>query len=106
MNPSKFIKFDDGSFKVSFISSKKPFVTSWARIGCFLTSFCRNKLSSFLDSRCDDVIWVHTDGWLMKKKLETDNEFENELKCLKYEGFNANISIFNMRPSGMKDFII
>ena len=92
--------------KVSFLSSKKPFVTNWARVGCFLTSFARNKISSFLESRFEDVVWVHTDGFVLKKELITENEFDNELKCLKYEGYNNFISVKNMRPVGLHDFKI
>ena len=106
MTASKFIKFDDDSYKISFSSSKKPFVTNWGRVGCFLTSFARNKISSFLESRFEDVVWVHTDGFVLTKELITDKQFENELHAIKYEGHHPNISISNMRPSGMKDFII
>ena len=106
LSPYQFKKFEDGTFQITFSNDSKPFVTNWARLGCFLTSFARNKLSAFLEPRFDDVVWVHTDGFMLKNKLVTDYEFSNDLHAMKYEGHITDIKIKNMRPFGLHDFKI
>jgi len=93
--------------KVSFENTSTPFMTNWARLGPFLTSFARNKLSRFLEQRINEVVWAHTDGFIMKSELKTDIAFDStKLHSLKYEGMREHMKIDNMRPSGLKDFIL
>lgn len=92
-----FIRLDDNRFQIEYGDTGDVFVYNWARIGTFLTSMARNKLAKFLLPRKDDVVYCHTDGVLLKCPLQTDREFSNELHGLKYEGYNKNIKITNVR---------
>lgn len=105
-NP-KYFKRDGNIITVTYEDSGKPFLCNWARIGTFLTSMARNKLAKFLDPILDDVVWAHTDGFILKKKLTTEKEFcSDKLHGLKYEGVNEHFVVHNMRCNGLKDFVL
>ena len=92
-----FTRLDNNKFQINYGDTGNVYVYNWARLGTFLTSMARNKLAKFLLPRKDDVVYCHTDGFILKNKLETDREFTNDLHGLKYEGHNKNIKIINMR---------
>jgi hypothetical protein len=120
-NPQSFTRLSDNRFQIEYGDTGNTYVYNWARIGTFLTSMARNKMAKFLLPRKDDVVYCHTDGFILKRKLDTDatlksdksdflpqkngsrrtfysdKEFANELHGLKYEGYNPNIVIVNAK---------
>ena len=96
-NVQSFKRIDDDTFQIEYGDTGDVFVYSWARVGTFLTSMARNKMAKFLLPNIHDVVYCHTDGFILKSKLKTDKEFSNELHGLKYEGYNANIVIVNAK---------
>ena len=54
--------------EVKTIPYSHLFKTNWARLGAFLTSYVRFKMSDIISSNFDlnDVIRIHTDGVIVK----------------------------------------
>jgi hypothetical protein len=96
-NPAFFTRLDNGTYQIEYADTAHVYVYNWARLGTFLTSMARSQMAKFLLRRFDDVIYCHTDGFLLKNKLITDKSFSEDLHGLRYEGHNNNIEIVNMR---------
>jgi len=63
---------------VHFVWKNKQFKTNYARIGPFLTSCARSKLHYAVKDHIDDIVHIHTDGFVLKgdkvpKNKITDN---------------------------------
>jgi hypothetical protein len=57
------------SSRVEYHYNDKVYETSYARMGCFLTSYARYTMLRTLLSYKDSVVRIHTDGCLMLEKL-------------------------------------
>lgn len=71
--------------KIEFIKNDEPFKTGYARIGPFLTAFCRLRMvEEMLKVGLDNIVYVRTDGFVSTKAIPN---FENktDLGCLKIE---------------------
>ena len=80
-------RINDDTYCLTVTNSNQIFKHNWGRLCCFMTSYARNKLSQIMQPHIDSICFVHTDGFLSKKKLDIDTS--DEIGCLKYKGFNA-----------------
>jgi len=67
--------------------------TNWARIAPFILSKGRSVISKIMEPCIDDVKRVHTDGFLVTKKL--DIKTGTDIGDLKYEGYYKNGKVIN-----------
>ena len=71
---------------VKIIKGGKTYKTDFARIHPFLMAQARLQISEFLEHNLDDVVYVHTDGFILKKKISKKIELGTNLGDLKFEG--------------------
>ena len=79
-------RYDD-HYKFKTTPYNKLFKTNYARIGCFLTSFVRCKMSEIIQDnfKLENVIRVHTDGIIVKNETIKDKYLGSELGNFKIE---------------------
>lgn len=49
--------------------NERNFITPYARIGPFLTSYCRYFLSKLLANHMESIVYIHTDGFISTKPI-------------------------------------
>jgi len=59
-----------GSLEVKVILKQNPYRTTYARIAPFLTSYCRWKMGKILEPFDEDILRIHTDGFITKKPIK------------------------------------
>ncbi len=97
--PMMICPMDDG-YAVELIKSAKRFETNFARIKPFMFAAGRMRMTHFLDGNEQNLIYSHTDGFVLTKRIITneinETKMGNELGMLKYEGKCNNIVVKNM----------
>ena len=70
------LKYDD-CVKVKVITKNKIFKTDYARVGAFLTSYCRYKMQQMIIDNFDlkNVVRVHTDGVVVLQPNKIKQEY-------------------------------
>ena len=70
---TKITKTDTGT-KVHYINSDKIFKTDYARVGPFLTAYCRLQMQKFINTnfKLEDVIRIHTDSVTLNNSSSID----------------------------------
>ena len=53
-----------------YVNTKKIFASNYARLGVFLTSYCRYQISKTIEPYSDQVKRIHTDGFYLTFKPE------------------------------------
>jgi len=90
---------------VKCLNKINVFKTNWARIGPFITGFCRREMANILKPIENKVIRVHTDGFLTTEPIKFEEKdsrktgfikIGNNLGELKYEGYCENLHIINL----------
>ncbi len=77
----------------------KIYVSDFARIGPFILAFARKMISEIIEPFIQDVVRLHTDGWISKKPCKF-NKKGASISCVK-EGND----IGNIRYEGYCDYI-
>jgi hypothetical protein len=70
------------------------YFSAYARLGPFLTARARCKTLEVLVGHQDQVVWLHTDGFITKTQLPLKTG--TEMGELKYEGYCPNVYIKNL----------
>ena len=94
-----FIRSDSGCVKVQYLNASEIFKTNYARIGCFLTSYCRFQMSQFIRSNFENenVLRIHTDGVIVKDEKLNPNLLKKDIGLYKIEDEgNCNITNVNL----------
>ena len=52
------------------------YVTDYARICPFLLSMSRNMTSKIVEKYTDNVVWIHTDGFILNKPIKINTGVE------------------------------
>jgi hypothetical protein len=89
-----FKPLDDTRFIVNYQNNDHIFKTDFARIKPFLLAKGRTKISKLVEPCVDNVMYIHTDGFLVteeQKKLQTGTN----LGDVKYEGFCKTAQVVN-----------
>lgn len=73
--------------------SDKSFVSNYARLGPFLLSNGRREIYRTMEPNIDDVVRVHTDGWICSTKMKINTGIE--LGDIKYEGYCSDVEVLN-----------
>lgn len=74
--------------RVDYVKNTKPFKTSYARLGPFLTAYARQKMAFALLPHKDSVIRIHTDGVISTKPMP-ELKLSKDLGDWKLEGFGV-----------------
>jgi len=100
---------DDGNgHYFEFVNNDRRFYTSYARIKPFILGYGRRRLITGLnlDKRMDEIVYIHTDGFITKTKQIFDESYmKNEIGYLKYEGYCEECNIKDMM-SKSGEFVI
>ena len=83
----------DDKIYISTIKKEHQFSTPFARLQPFLLSKGRELLSRTMENHVDDIVRVHTDGFIVTHKL--DIETGTTLGALKYEGYYPHCEVVN-----------
>jgi hypothetical protein len=75
---------NNNSFQFMTIDREHQYKTNYARLAPFLLSRGRSIINELLIPHIENVVRVHTDGFMITKKLNI--ETGTDLNCLKYEG--------------------
>lgn len=81
INPSA----DGENCIVKLKSRKGTFKTNFARLGPFLTSLARNRISRTIEPHLNNIVRVHTDGFMSNKPLFNHDELSTDIGKLKLE---------------------
>jgi hypothetical protein len=92
---------NDGNLTFDFVLKHKYYELDFARIKPFLFSYGRTKISNVILSNIDDVVRLHTDGFMCKSKIK-NIKFGDDLGNLKYEG-KGEVEIINCINYTWKD---
>lgn len=78
---------------IKVVSNRKYFETNFARIKPFVLAYGRNRLSKYIEPYKDDIVRIHTDGFISKTdlKIESDKTLGNVV----YEGHCSNVAVQN-----------
>ena len=95
------VKIDSNNNKLhlTYLDENYIFKTPYARIGTFLASFGRTRISKMMSPYISSIYRCHTDGFSSVKKLDlSEINRENNKNCLilKYEGYIDDCSIHNV----------
>ena len=92
------LPMQDDSIKLYIPKKHKQFTNNWGRMKVFLLSIARKKLATTLLDYTDNIVYIHTDGFIINKPFETNEyvKFGNNLGQLKYEGYCQSIEVKNM----------
>jgi len=61
----------------------------------FILSKARYILHNLIKNDINNIIWIHTDGWITKTENTSLNALNN-LGCVKFEGKTNNLYIHNL----------
>jgi hypothetical protein len=84
---------NDG-LEVRVVNAKNQYATNFARIGAFLTSYCRAKFSRLINPLLKDIVRVNTDSFLLTRKLTDKESKEHNITLSNKPGF------FKLEKSG------
>lgn len=81
------IRNDLGCVKAQYLNASEIFKTNYARVGCFLTSYCRFQMSTFIRSNFENenVLRIHTDGVIVKDEKLNHKLLSNDMGSFKIE---------------------
>jgi len=68
----------NGTIEVKVLPKESAYMTNFARIAPFLTSYCRWKIAMILEPLDKDIVRIHTDGFITKAPI-TGLDFGTEL---------------------------
>jgi hypothetical protein len=85
---------DDDDAEVRTVNIKSQYATKWARIGTFLTSYCRAKFSRTIEPLLKDIVRVNTDSFLLTRKLTEKESKQYNITLSSKMGF------FKLEKSG------
>ena len=91
----KKFEVDPKTITVRIIKDGKTYKNDFARIHPFLMAQARLQTSEYLEHNLDDVVYVHTDGFILKKKIAKKIKLGNKLGDLKYEGECSDCKVTN-----------
>lgn len=96
---------ENNGITVEFDKLTQKFQTNYGRIKPFMLSSGRMRMAYYLEKSVDDLIYSHTDGFVLSKRLKTNDKcvLGDELGNLHYEGKCKNILIENMAAK-LSDF--
>lgn len=83
----------NGQYKMSYVPNDKMFETNYARIAPFILARGRYLLSKVVTPFIEDVVFLHTDGFITKTKQNL--KYGLNLGDIRYEGYNPNFWIKN-----------
>jgi predicted house-cleaning NTP pyrophosphatase (Maf/HAM1 superfamily) len=77
----------DNCTKVKYLKTDKIFKTDYARVGAFLTSYCRLQMQKFITKNFDDenVIRIHTDSVTVLSQKLDKKLISNDIGAFKLE---------------------
>ena len=92
-------KFDEKGMLLTYTktSHTKLFKFNTCRITPFVTAYRRNFLYNYLKKFEDDIVYIHTDGWIMKNSEGITNNFDMgvEMGQVKIENEYEKLTIVN-----------
>ena len=74
------------SVQMEVVNKDVIFETTFARIKPFIMSYGRVKTANIIMNNLDNVVRVHTDGFILTKPINKEQKLGNGLGDLKYEG--------------------
>ena len=77
-NIEELIPLDKGDYNVVYSKKRKIFKYNYARIGAFLTSYCRYKLYQICQTHKLEPILLNTDGMILQNQSLPDELIGNE----------------------------
>lgn len=89
------IPIDENTRQVTFANSNRIYRHRFARMKPFLLSHGRIKIAKCLEKQLDDVVRVHTDGFITSNPLKHKIN-PTKIGCLKYEGYHPDCKIQNV----------
>jgi hypothetical protein len=101
----------DDDIIMQTINPRKQFKYAFARMKPFILSFGRSRMASFLELSAEDLVYSHTDGFVLSRRLKTNDKIKskigNDIGKLKYEGKCDKIIIHNMAAkTSLFNFIV
>jgi hypothetical protein len=91
-------------FNIVVSNRTKQYETPYARIGAFITSKCREEMSSLIQPHLENIVMCQTDGFISTTKL--DIETGTELGSLRYEGLCEDCEIINGVTRTKNEFFV
>lgn len=99
----KTINFGNNHVTLKSLKLDTQYITDFARLGPFLLSRCRCMMSRIIERNIDNVVRVHTDGFISTKKMKFKRQDNNcpidqvklgtDLGDIKFEGHRELIEI-------------
>ena len=91
----KIKPFNDNETILEYVENDKQFYSNYARMKPFILSKARYILHNLIKNDINNIIWIHTDGWITKTENTSLNALNN-LGCVKFEGKTNNLYIHNL----------
>jgi len=77
--------------------NKKMYEYNYARIKPFILAYARRKMTTVLKDYADDIVYIHTDGFILSKPMSDSYKFfGTTMNLLKYEGHDPECEITNL----------
>lgn len=80
---------------IAKVATEKYYENSFARIKPFITARARCMISKLMEKNKDDIIYVHTDGFILTQPIDASVKLGNDLGDLEYEGICDNCEVKN-----------
>ncbi len=90
---TSIIPIDDNERLVKYVNVNRSFDTPFARMKPFLLAKAREKLGKLIHKDIDNIVRIHTDGFISKCKL--DIPIGDNIGDLKFEGYTDNCTVVN-----------
>eukprot|EP01132_Coremiostelium_polycephalum_P001016 gene1016-1288_t len=69
-----YIASDNENSTLKLVHSQEPFETPFARIQPFIVSHARKIMFNLLKDHIDNIVWIHTDGFISNKMINLKKE--------------------------------
>jgi len=82
-------------YKIDIISKEYYYESNYARLGPFMLAKGRYVIAQHVLKNINDIVYINTDGYVLKDKPSKELKFGKELGDLKMEEFQDKIEVLN-----------